>query len=499
MLRLLLLVLDSWGSRNASYIRECSELDRFTHDHVHFLPLFSAGNRGSVGLGSVVAPGVTKNVLTIGSTLSSRLKVAKGIVDDVGLPRPLTCDSETLQESSETLQHKLAPFSGQGPTLDGRIKPEVVTAGMYIVSARSMGPVESVNGFGRHESECESCASSLLPLFGTSMSTALAAGAVALVSQYYADGYHCTGQPQTACRHKPTAALLKATVIHSAINDVQQLNEDELQPVMASMLQTDHSLGLDEQQSNDGQDEDDAFDSHQAAAVTQPDMPFDCCVARRSDESSNHQQDECYAIDAEWSPRPTSGFGRIQLNSALKAGSSSNANKLHFIADDPDRTLLTGQSYAACFVFNSSSATQPDTTPYAARATLAWTDPPASRLSHVQLVNDLDLSVRIISATSPSANRELLGNHFRSCPSASQSGSATQSQPLADDRNNAEQVTVSHGLLSKDDRLLVQVDARHVVSFASSSSRRASGQAFSLVVTGQLKPLALDRCETALA
>lgn len=58
----------SWpGEFSASYNEETLDVDRFVWDQKQFLPLFSAGNSGQSGYGTVGSPGISKNTLTIGA------------------------------------------------------------------------------------------------------------------------------------------------------------------------------------------------------------------------------------------------------------------------------------------------------------------------------------------------------------------------------------------------------------------------------------------------
>jgi minor extracellular serine protease Vpr len=68
----------------------------------------------------------------------------------------------------------IAPFSSQGPTRDGRIKPDVVAPGMFIASARS-------NAISKSPSDPDAYHRILA---GTSMATPHVAGVIALMLQY---------------------------------------------------------------------------------------------------------------------------------------------------------------------------------------------------------------------------------------------------------------------------------------------------------------------------
>jgi subtilisin family serine protease len=62
---------NSWGSPDGEYGSYCRELDQFAGDWEDFLILFAAGNYGETGWNTVSSPGVSKNVLTVGSTKTS--------------------------------------------------------------------------------------------------------------------------------------------------------------------------------------------------------------------------------------------------------------------------------------------------------------------------------------------------------------------------------------------------------------------------------------------
>ena len=111
--------------------------------------------------------------------------------------------SENLRPSKGSLADnidQIAYFSSRGPTDDGRIKPDIVAPGTYIISTRSSMPTASypwgiVDSYYAYNS-------------GTSMATPITAGAAALVRQFYVDNESIS----------PSAALIKATLINGATN-----------------------------------------------------------------------------------------------------------------------------------------------------------------------------------------------------------------------------------------------------------------------------------------
>ncbi len=87
---------------------------------------------------------------------------------------------------------------GTGPTLDGRRKPELYAPGCSTVSAAS----------------AQACGTRSLT--GTSMASPAVTGAMALVRQYFVDGWYPSGSANPADALLPSGALLKATVTSGA-------------------------------------------------------------------------------------------------------------------------------------------------------------------------------------------------------------------------------------------------------------------------------------------
>ncbi|ABE51879.1 S8 family serine peptidase [Methanococcoides burtonii] len=164
---------NSWGTSDSypeffgNYSPKSVAIDTFMWDHPESLILFSAGNSGS-GATTVSDQASSKNILTVGASENNR--PYKGT------------SSDNINE--------IADFSSRGPTLDGRIKPDVVAPGTFINSTAS-SLVYNTN---------------YTYMSGTSMATPLTAGTVALVRQYYTDIKSTT----------PSGALLKATLINGA-------------------------------------------------------------------------------------------------------------------------------------------------------------------------------------------------------------------------------------------------------------------------------------------
>ncbi len=91
----------------------------------------------------------------------------------------------------------LAAFSSLGPTLDGRLKPDLMAPGEYIFSAKA----NPLLGFGT-TTPPGYCASlkadhpSIKAVMGTSMATPTLAGAAVLLRQWLVEGRYPDGVPK---------------------------------------------------------------------------------------------------------------------------------------------------------------------------------------------------------------------------------------------------------------------------------------------------------------
>lgn len=163
---------NSWGADTNAYTSDATQLDRFSWDHPDMLFLFAAGNDGP-STGSVNAPASAKNVIAVGMVQT-----------------PASGDPNDLEKGS-----------ANGPTSDGRRKPEVVNVGGFPIRSAEAGT-----------------ACGIFELGGTSMATPGVAGGAALVRQYLSEGYYPHGYAASGPGLVPSAALLKAVVVSGAIN-----------------------------------------------------------------------------------------------------------------------------------------------------------------------------------------------------------------------------------------------------------------------------------------
>jgi subtilisin family serine protease len=202
---------NSWGANGnfGAYDNYASNVDEFMFNHPDMLILYAAGNSGvdndkdgRIDPGSIGSPGTAKNALTVGA--SENLLLQGGIQRPVNQLRDaaLHWGAEPIFSShiSDNV-NGLAMFSSRGPTLDGRLKPDIVAPGTNILSARSHVPGAEVLWGIYNEDYVYSG--------GTSMATPLAAGGATVARQVLQEKFHLTS---------PSAALLKATLLHTAVD-----------------------------------------------------------------------------------------------------------------------------------------------------------------------------------------------------------------------------------------------------------------------------------------
>lgn len=201
---------NSWGGGDFGVYDNYSEaVDRFSWEHKDFLILFAAGNDGSDGNrdgivdeGSITPPGTAKNCITVGAAESLRSQGGYQLTYGQLWPNDFPVNPLRSDKPSDNADD-IAAFSSRGPTRDGRIKPDLVAPGTNILSARSQVLVSGATlGWGAW-----SRSNKYMFNGGTSMATPLTAGAAAVVRQYLRT---------VKRRADPSAALIKATLIHGA-------------------------------------------------------------------------------------------------------------------------------------------------------------------------------------------------------------------------------------------------------------------------------------------
>ena len=196
---------NSWGSTGnfGVYDQQAHEVDQFVHEHRDMLICFAAGNEGidrnangAIDPGSVTPPGTAKNCLTVGACENNRPN--KTLTYGQGWPADFPANPIKTDRVANNPEGLVA-FSSRGPIRDGRIKPDVVAPGTFILSTRSRATLSK--GWG--------LSSDPLYMFegGTSMATPLVAGCIANVRAFLRTSHGLK---------KPSAALLKALIINGA-------------------------------------------------------------------------------------------------------------------------------------------------------------------------------------------------------------------------------------------------------------------------------------------
>ena len=197
------IAVNAWGSNGnfGYYTADSRSADQYVSNNQYLLPIFSVGDNGGAGTSQVTAPGTAKNVLSIGSSSNGSVSTS----------------------------------SSQGPTLDGRIKPDLVAPGEGICSARAeeaKGVFGTPCATGTHSNS----RSMYMELSGTSQATAVAGGSAALAREYLRE---------VAGINKPSASLIKATLVNGAEDlgtpDIPNNNEGWGQIDLENSLNPTHS------------------------------------------------------------------------------------------------------------------------------------------------------------------------------------------------------------------------------------------------------------------
>jgi len=200
---------NSWGGGDpGAYDDQCGQFDKFVWSHKDFCFVIAAGNDGSdrdgdgkINLGSVTSPGTAKNCITVGACENRRPDFEDQTYGD-WWPDDFPVNPIAKDPMADEPEEVVA-FSSRGPTLDDRVKPEVVAPGTFILSTRSSQIAANNFAWAAYPP----IKSKYFYMGGTSMATPLAAGAVALVRQFLRTKRGIAS---------PSAALMKALLIAGA-------------------------------------------------------------------------------------------------------------------------------------------------------------------------------------------------------------------------------------------------------------------------------------------
>ncbi|MEJ6716111.1 MAG: S8 family serine peptidase, partial [Euryarchaeota archaeon] len=170
--------INAWGANGnyGQYTADSRSVDILVHDKPDMLPLFSVGDRGAQGASQVTAPGTAKNVLAIGAS------------------------------GTGTTLGTVAAFSSMGPSLDGRVKPDLVAPGVDVCSGRAE-EAKTSPGLSCSSETHGNGDEMYTSLSGTSQATAVAGGVAALTREFIREQVGINA---------PSGSLVKAAMINGA-------------------------------------------------------------------------------------------------------------------------------------------------------------------------------------------------------------------------------------------------------------------------------------------
>ena len=188
-----------------NYGADARAIDRFVWAHPEMLVVAAAGNAavdlnpadGVVDAGSVGSPATAKNVLSVGASEGRQeiTRVWRDSWPEDFAVQPIALDRMAQRDGPQGM----AAFSGRGPCADGRIKPDLVAPGTFIVVPR---PNDSeYAGWGVAENTNE------IYVGGTGVAAEQVAAAAEQARQWLAEERGIAS---------PSAALVKALLINGA-------------------------------------------------------------------------------------------------------------------------------------------------------------------------------------------------------------------------------------------------------------------------------------------
>lgn len=238
---------NSWGSDAAgAYTTDSVNADEFIWNHRDMTITYSAGNAGTdansdgiIDGDSLGSPATAKNVISVGASENDRQghwecdpgltytncggQGGQNALFTYGGAWPADYPANPIKDDASAGNiEQMAAFSGRGPADDGRIKPDVVAPGTWILSGYSDQFQQQYDPSANPQNSAYQYDGWGYPLNqaykymgGTSMSNPLVAGGAAVVRDFY----------QKRSAHTASAALVKATLVNSAVDLLDENND----------------------------------------------------------------------------------------------------------------------------------------------------------------------------------------------------------------------------------------------------------------------------------
>lgn len=446
---------NSWGAQDAGLYGALDyQVDAYAVAHPEALLLVAAGNNGASGtaaLSAVASPGLAKNALTVGATVSTTgANAAAFCGSDAAAPNAGLC---ALLTGGSQSPNDVAYFSAHGVRSSGRrAKPDLAAPGYFVFSAANAQPSGGASGTAASAGGQNAWrAGTVQAMAGTSMATPAVAALAALVRQYFAQGWWPCGWPGSGTPWtRVSGALVKAVLIATA----QELSGTQCNDAACA---TSHAISV--------------------AAAGVPNAYQGYGGAR--------------APGGYAAPAGGGSLLRVAAQTPLVAPLSLPALDAGALPDGvaaEHAFTQTGESvaYTVCVWPVYAGAAASTWPARSLRATLVWTDPPVAPMytADADLMNDLDLAVLDADTSAIVA----LGNDEIH---AADTGAASRTNPAAqpDTTSNVEVAVLRGAAATPGRRLTVQVAATRVL---------VAPQRFALVLSGGwgvCNASAAQRCE----